>query len=87
MSTDNKAIIVTGAASGMGLSMTIALLTAGNNVTAVDRNGTALEALAKRAANLRGTVNAVTADLAQPDSFAHVTGSALIEVRAGSTRW
>ena len=78
MPTDNKAIIVTGAASGMGLAMTIALLTAGNDVTAVDRNGAALEALAKRAANLQGKVNPVTADLAQPDSFAHVTGSALI---------
>jgi len=75
----NKAVIVTGAASGMGLSMTIALLTAGNDVTAVDRNGAALAELAKRAANLRGTVNPVTADLAQPDSFAHVTGSALIK--------
>ncbi len=78
MAMDNKAVIVTGAASGMGLSMTIALLTAGHDVTAVDRNGAALAELAKRAANLRGSVNPVTADLAQPDSFAHVAGSALI---------
>jgi len=79
MPSDNKAVIVTGAASGMGLAMTIALLTAGHDVTAVDRNGTALAELANRAANLRGTVNPVTADLAQPDSFAHVTASALIK--------
>ena len=78
MAMDNKAVIVTGAASGMGLAMTIALLTSGHDVTAVDRNGAALAELAKRAANLRGTVNPVTADLAQSDSFAHVTGSALI---------
>jgi NAD(P)-dependent dehydrogenase (short-subunit alcohol dehydrogenase family) len=78
MATDNKAVIVTGAASGIGLAMTIALLTAGHDVTAVDRNGAALVELTKRAANLRGTVNTVTADLAKPDSFAHVTGAALI---------
>jgi NAD(P)-dependent dehydrogenase (short-subunit alcohol dehydrogenase family) len=78
MAFDNQAVIVTGAASGMGLAMTIALLTSGHDVTAVDRNAPALAELAKRAANLRGSVNPVTADLAQPDSFAHVTGSALI---------
>src|ERR1700682_3863203 len=78
-SPNNKSVIVTGAASGMGLAMTMALLTAGHDVTAVDRNGAALEGLAERAPNLRGRVNVVTADLAQPDSFAHVTGSALIK--------
>jgi NAD(P)-dependent dehydrogenase (short-subunit alcohol dehydrogenase family) len=79
MATDTKAVIVTGAASGIGLAMTLALLTAGHDVTAVDRNGAALAELAKRAAPLPGTANPVTADLAQPDSFAHVTGSALIK--------
>ena len=75
---DNQSVIVTGAASGMGLAMTIALLTAGHDVTAVDRNSAGLAEMTKRSANLRGSVNAVTADLAQPDSFAHVAGSALI---------
>jgi NAD(P)-dependent dehydrogenase (short-subunit alcohol dehydrogenase family) len=78
MASDNLAVIVTGAASGMGLAMTVALLTAGHDVTAVDRNGAALTELAKRAANFPGSINPVTADLAQADSFAHVTGSALI---------
>jgi len=78
MSTDNKSVIVTGAASGIGLAMTIALLTAGHDVTAADRNASGLEALVKRAANLPGQVNSVAADLAQPDSFAHIAGSALI---------
>ena len=78
MASDNKAVIVTGAASGMGLSMTVALLTAGHDVTAADRNGPALAELAKRAANLPGKINTVTADLAQPDSFAHIAGSALV---------
>jgi NAD(P)-dependent dehydrogenase (short-subunit alcohol dehydrogenase family) len=79
MASNNKSVIVTGAASGMGLTMTIGLLTAGHDVTAVDRNGPALAELTKRAANLRGIVNPVTADLAQLDSFGHVAGSALIK--------
>jgi NAD(P)-dependent dehydrogenase (short-subunit alcohol dehydrogenase family) len=79
MANDNQAVIVTGAASGMGLAMSMALLTAGHDVTAVDRNATGLADLEKRAANLRGTVNSVTADLAQPDSFAHIAGSALVK--------
>ena len=78
MSTDNQSVIVTGAASGMGLAMTIALLTNGHDVTAADRNGAALAELAKRVANLRGKINPVTADLTQPDSFAHITASALV---------
>ena len=78
MTTDNQSVIVTGAASGMGLAMTIALLTHGHDVTAADRNGPALAELAKRAANLRGKINPVTADLTQPDSFAHITASALV---------
>ena len=78
MATDNQSIIVTGAASGMGLSMTLGLLTAGHDVTATDRDSAGLAELAKRAANLRGTVNTVTADLTQPDSFGHIAGSALI---------
>jgi len=75
----NKAVIVTGAASGIGLAMTIGLLTAGHDVTAVDRNASALETLAGKAAGLKGTIQTVTADLAQPDSFAHITASALIK--------
>ena len=78
MSQDNQSVIVTGAASGMGLAMTVALLTNGDDVTAVDRNAAALAELAKRAANLRGKVNIVAADLTQPDSFAHIAGSALV---------
>ena len=79
MASNNKAVIVTGAASGIGLAMTLGLLTAGHDVTAVDRNGTALAALAKQASGLKGGVNTVTADLAQPDSFAMTVASALIK--------
>jgi NAD(P)-dependent dehydrogenase (short-subunit alcohol dehydrogenase family) len=78
MASDNRAVIVTGAASGIGLAMTMGLITAGHDVTAVDRNAPALAELGKRAAGLQGSVQAVTADLAHPDSFAHVAGAALI---------
>jgi NAD(P)-dependent dehydrogenase (short-subunit alcohol dehydrogenase family) len=79
MPANNNAVIVTGAASGIGLAMTMGLIKAGHDVTAVDRNAGALAELEKQAAGLRGSVQAVTADLAQPDSFAHVTGAALIK--------
>ena len=79
MASSNKAVIVTGAASGIGLAMAVALLTNGHDVTATDRNAAALAELAKRAAGLRGRVNTVTADLAHADAFAHITGAALIK--------
>ncbi len=79
MPSNNKAVIVTGAASGIGLAMTMGLIEAGHNVTAVDRNAAALAELGKQAAGSKGSVQAVTADLAHPDSFAHVTGAALIK--------
>jgi NAD(P)-dependent dehydrogenase (short-subunit alcohol dehydrogenase family) len=79
MASDNKAVIVTGAASGIGLAMTIGLLTAGHDVTAVDRNATALAALETRGERLKGKVNVLTADLAHPDSFATIVGAHLIK--------
>src|SRR5215467_622056 len=79
MTPKNMAVIVTGAASGIGLAMTLGLMEAGHDVTAVDRNADALARLAKQAAGLKGGVHTVTADLAQSDSFAHVTGAALIK--------
>src|ERR1700674_125856 len=79
MAAANKAVIVTGAASGIGLAMTMGLIAAGHDVTAVDRNAAGLMELGKQAARLNGgSVQTVTADLALPDSFAHVTGAALI---------
>jgi NAD(P)-dependent dehydrogenase (short-subunit alcohol dehydrogenase family) len=79
MASDNSAVIVTGAASGIGLAMTMGLLKAGHDVTAVDRNAAALAELGKQATGLKGSAQTITADLAQPDSFAHVTGAALIK--------
>jgi NAD(P)-dependent dehydrogenase (short-subunit alcohol dehydrogenase family) len=61
------------------LAMTLGLVEAGHNVIAVDRNADGLAQLAKQAEGLQGSVHGVTADLAQPDSFAYVTGAALIK--------
>lgn len=79
MAATNKSVIVTGAASGIGLAMTMGLITAGHDVTAVDRNASTLADLAKSAAGLKGSVETVTADLAHPDSFAHITATTLIK--------
>jgi NAD(P)-dependent dehydrogenase (short-subunit alcohol dehydrogenase family) len=79
MAAENKAVIVTGAASGIGLAMTRGLLTAGYDVTAVDRNAAGLAELERQAQGLKGSVQTVAADFAQPDSFAQVTAAALIK--------
>ena len=79
MGSTNSSVIVTGAASGIGWAMTMGLVTAGHDVTAVDRNAAALTELEKQATGLKGSVHIVTADLAHPDSSTHVTGAALIK--------
>ena len=78
MPANNQSVIVTGAASGLGLAMSSALLSDGHAVTAVDRNRSALDELAERATALAGELNPIAADLTEPDSFAQVTGAALI---------
>jgi len=79
MAAENGAVIVTGAASGIGLAMTMGLLRAGRDVTAVDRNAAGLAQLERQAHGLKGSVQAIAADLAHSDSFALVTGAALIK--------
>src|SRR5262245_50414258 len=75
----NSSVIVTGAASGIGLAMTMGLVERGHVVTAVDRNSIALAKLEKQVDGLKGSLQTVTADLAHPDSFAHVTAAAVIK--------
>jgi NAD(P)-dependent dehydrogenase (short-subunit alcohol dehydrogenase family) len=78
MASEPQIVIVTGAASGIGLAMTLGLMTAGHTVIAADQNAPALTALRERAGNLPGMVRTVTADLTQPDSFAHIVATALV---------
>ena len=79
MASDGKSVIVTGAGSGIGLAMALGLLEAGHRVLAVDRNPAGLDVLAARGKDLKGTVLPLIADLAEPDSFAHIAGTALIK--------
>jgi NAD(P)-dependent dehydrogenase (short-subunit alcohol dehydrogenase family) len=78
MPGEHSAVILTGAASGIGLAMTLGLLKAGYDLTAVDRDAKGLAALETQAQGLSGRLQTVAADLAHPDSIAHVAGAALI---------
>jgi NAD(P)-dependent dehydrogenase (short-subunit alcohol dehydrogenase family) len=68
MPTEHKAAIVTGAASGMGRVMALALAEAGIDVVAVDRNAAALATM-PQAAKGPGKIKPLPADLAQPIAF------------------
>jgi NAD(P)-dependent dehydrogenase (short-subunit alcohol dehydrogenase family) len=75
--TGRKAAIVTGAASGLGRAMALGLVGSGMDVVAVDRNATALAALAPDAARLPGAVLPLAADLTEPDAFDRIAATAL----------
>lgn len=77
MATDNKVVIVTGAASGIGLALTQGLVAAGHDVVAADRNVAALAELPRKLAG-NGSALTVAADLAHQDSAAHIVGATLI---------
>jgi len=70
MPTQRKSAIVTGAASGMGRVMAIALSEAGFDVVAVDRNAAAL-------ATLSAPIKPVAADLSQASSFDSIVAETL----------
>ncbi len=74
---ERKAAIVTGAASGLGRAMALGLVESGMDVVAVDRNATALAALAPVAAGKPGSLLSLPADLAQPDSFEWIVAAAV----------
>jgi len=77
MAGERKAAIVTGAASGLGRAMALGLVESGMDVVAVDRNATALAALAPVAAGKPGSLLPLPADLAQPDSFERIVAAAV----------
>ncbi len=63
-------VLVTGATSGVGRALTLALARAGVTVGAVARSAEALEALAAATAGEPGTVLPLPADVADPDAVA-----------------
>jgi NAD(P)-dependent dehydrogenase (short-subunit alcohol dehydrogenase family) len=70
MPKQNKTVIVTGAASGIGRAMALGLSNAGFDVVAVDRNTSAL-------GTLPASIKPVAADLGQPDSFDRIISETL----------
>ena len=75
--TGRKLAIVTGAASGLGRAMALGLVESGMDVVAVDRNATALAALAPTAARWSGAIQPLSADLTEPDAFDRIAATAL----------
>ena len=70
MPTPHKSAIITGAASGMGRVMALALSEAGFDVVAVDRNAEALT-------TLPAPIKPFQADLALPDSYGKITAATI----------
>ena len=79
MAADRQVAIVTGAGSGIGRAIALGLLGAGVEVAAVDREAAWLRTLAETASERRftGSLQTITADLAQPDSFARIAAEVL----------
>jgi NAD(P)-dependent dehydrogenase (short-subunit alcohol dehydrogenase family) len=77
MAGDKQIAIVTGAASGIGRAMTLGLLGAGVDVAAVDRNETALAALAATVHDKPATLQTIPADLARPEAFDAIVSAVL----------
>ena len=77
MAGDKQIAIVTGAASGIGRAMTLGLLGAGVDVAAVDRNETALAALAATVHDKPATLQTIPADLARPEAFDAIVAAVL----------
>jgi NAD(P)-dependent dehydrogenase (short-subunit alcohol dehydrogenase family) len=77
MTTERKAAIVTGAASGLGRAMAMGLVGSGMDVVAVDREAKGLTTLQPIGIGQPGTVLPFTADLAQPEVFEKIVAAAL----------
>ena len=77
MASERTTAIVTGAASGIGRAMTLGLLGAGIDVTAVDREAAWLDELKAAAAGAPGQLKALQADLSEPSSFERIVRAVL----------
>jgi len=77
MAAERKAVIVTGAASGLGRAMALGLVGSGMDVVAVDRNESGLATLAPGKKDGAGSMLPVPADLMQPDAFDRIVAATM----------
>ncbi len=87
----NKSVIVTGGAQGIGLEITKKFLTAGAQVSIWDYSNEALEAAAKEMSNFKAQLHTVQVDVTKRESCAEAAGKLPIPVdilvnNAGITR-
>jgi NAD(P)-dependent dehydrogenase (short-subunit alcohol dehydrogenase family) len=75
-SAGSRVVFLTGAAGGIGVAMTEALLAAGHRVAAVDRDAKALDRLSARYAQTRDRLHPILADLAEANGCAAAVAAA-----------
>jgi NAD(P)-dependent dehydrogenase (short-subunit alcohol dehydrogenase family) len=79
LSMADRHVLVTGAASGLGLAMAEGLLQCGAVVTMLDRDATELAASAAALADM-GTVHQVVCDVSRPEEVDEAVGGAAAEL-------
>ena len=75
-SAGSSVVFLTGAAGGIGVALTEALLAAGHRVAAVDRDAKALDRLSARHAETRDRLHPILADLAEANGCAAAVATA-----------
>ena len=75
-SAQSRVVLLTGAAGGIGVAMTDALLAAGHRVAAVDRDAKALDRLSARHAKTKDRLHPILADLANAPGCQHAVAAA-----------
>ena len=75
-SAHSRIVFLTGAAGGIGVAMTDALLAAGHCVAAVDRDAKALDRLSARHAKTKDRLDPIVADLSTADGCANAIAAA-----------
>jgi NAD(P)-dependent dehydrogenase (short-subunit alcohol dehydrogenase family) len=77
---DQRVAVVTGASSGLGEHLALALAEAGADVALVARNGSALKTVAAKVAHMGRRSLVVPADVTRADDIAHIVASTEAEL-------